>query len=65
MIEIKEIEQAKSLLKKASEEITAKTQEIARLEQEIILKDKLISEITAKHEKLLKDFEAVSKELKP
>ena len=64
MTEIKEIEQAKALLKKASEEITAKTQEIEKLAQEMFAKDKLISDLTAKHEKLLKDFEAVSKELK-
>src|SRR3989338_9160148 len=64
MTEIKEIEQAKALLKKASEEITAKTQEIEKLAQEMSAKDKLISDLTAKHEKLLKDFEAVSKELK-
>lgn len=64
MTEIKEIEQAKTLLKKASEEITAKTQEIEKLAQEMSAKDKLISDLTAKHEKLLKDFEAVSKELR-
>lgn len=64
MAEVKEIEQAKSLLKKAAEELAMKDQEIARLNQELSSKDKLISDMTAKHEKLIKDFEAVTAELK-
>ena len=64
MAEVKEIEQAKTLLKKAAEELAEKEQEIAKLNQEISSKDKLISEITAKHEKLMKDFESVTTELK-
>lgn len=64
MAEVKEIEQAKILLKKAAEELAAKEQEIAKLNQEISSKDKLISDLTAKHEKLMKEFEAVTKELK-
>ncbi|PIO07169.1 hypothetical protein C4573_06330 [Candidatus Woesearchaeota archaeon] len=64
MAEVKEIEQAKTLLKKAAEELAAKEQDIAMLNQEISSKDKLISELTAKHEKLMKDFETVTTELK-
>ncbi len=64
MADVKEIEQAKTLLKKAAEELAAKEQDIAMLNQEISSKDKLISELTAKHEKLMKDFEAVTTELK-
>lgn len=64
MAEVKEIEQAKSLLKKAAEELAEKDQEVAKLNQEVSSKDKLISELTAKHEKLMKDFESVTTELK-
>jgi len=64
MAEPKEMEQAKSLLKKASDELAEKNKQIAKLEKEIAGKDKLVSELTAKHEKLSKEFEAVSKELK-
>ncbi len=64
MAEPKEMEQAKSLLKKASDELAAKTQEITKLEKAVSEKDKLISELTAKHEKLAKGFEEASKELK-
>ena len=64
MAEPKEMEQAKSLLKKASDELVAKTQEITKLEKVVSDKDKLISELTAKHEKLAKGFEEATKELK-
>lgn len=64
MAEVKEIEQAKILLKKAAEELAEKEQEVAKLNQELSSKDKLISELTAKHEKLMKDFESVTAELK-
>lgn len=64
MAEVKEIEQAKNLLKKAAEELAVKEQEIARLNQELSSKDKLVSDLTVKHEKLMKDYEAVTKELR-
>jgi len=64
MEEPKEMKHAKSLLKKASEELAQKNQEIGKLKEELAKKDKLISELTAKQEKLAKEFEAVSKELK-
>jgi chromosome segregation ATPase len=64
MDEPKEMKQAKSLLKKASEELAAKNEEVSKLKEELAGKDKLISELTARQEKLAKENEAVSKELK-
>ena len=64
MDEPKEMKQAKSLLKKASDELAAKNKEISQLAEEVTAKDKLISDLTAKQEQLSKEFEAVSKELK-
>ncbi len=58
------MKQAKSLLKKASDELAAKNKEISQLAEEVTAKDKLISDLTAKQEQLSKEFEAVSKELK-
>ncbi|MCF7859191.1 MAG: hypothetical protein K9N07_07700 [Candidatus Cloacimonetes bacterium] len=62
--EPKELKQAKVLLKKASDELNAKNSEIDKLKSESDKKDKLISELTAKHEELSKQHTAVIEELK-
>jgi len=64
MTEPKEMEHAKSLLKKASDELAQKNKEIAQVKEDLSSKDKLISVLTAKHETLSKEFELISKELK-
>lgn len=64
MDEPKELNKAKSLLKKASEDLAAKNEEINKLNKDLAEKDKLISELSAKHEKVSKGYETVSKELK-
>lgn len=64
MTEPKEMEHAKSLLKKASDELAEKNKEITKLNEDLSSKNKLISDLTAKHESLSKEFEALSKELK-
>jgi chromosome segregation ATPase len=64
MTEPKEMEHAKSLLKKASDELAEKNKEITKLKEDLSSKDKLISDLTAKHESLSKEFEVLSKELK-
>jgi chromosome segregation ATPase len=64
MAEPKEMEHAKSLLKKASDELAQKNKELAKMKEDLSSKDKLVSDLTAKHETLTKEFEAISQELK-
>ena len=60
--EPKELKQAKVLLKKASDELNVKNSEITTLKSESDKKDKLISEMTAKHDELSKQNIAVVEE---
>lgn len=64
MDEPKELKQAKELLKKASNELAEKNKAIDQLNEGLKDKDTLISDLTAKQEKMSKEFKETSEELK-